>query len=277
MVRWIILLLAAAGCTVLEDRQGCPCWLTIDMQEVDRSIKEWHVWLFNGSGDLIYRDTLYRRHYQEPYVVEVPRHEKVQCLLWGNIRDATSLSEAYSLGTFMLKEGGVSADSLYFSTDTINTSGEESYLKIVPNKEFATVDIIMKGWIGIDFDVDMTIECASSGFFVDKRFCGSRNATNLKVKDIGNYYTRFSGRILRQYDTENLVLTLYVKELLPDGTPGKVLYDMDIPIGDYLESNGYNMYTGAMEDITMELDFTYNNLLIKAEDWSAEYKIVEEI
>ncbi len=266
-----------AGCTVLEDRSSCQSWLTVDLLGVDKGIKEWHLWLFNDQGGLLFKDTIHRRHYTAPYVVEVPRHGKVQCFMWGNMRDATTLNEAYSLGTFILKEGGVSADSLYSCTDTISTSGEESYLKVVPDKEFATVDIYMKGWVGVDFEVEMAIECASSGFFVDKRLCGNRNITNLEISDIGNYYTCFTGRILRQYDTENLILTLYVKELLPDGTQGRVLYDMDIPIGDYLEGNGYNMYSGGMEDITMELDFSYNNLLIRAEDWSAEYKIVEEI
>lgn len=270
-------MLVAAGCTVLEDRDGCQCYLTVDMRGVDRSIKDWHLWLFNDSGDLIFRDTIHRRNYTYPYVVEVPRSEKVQCLLWGNIRGATTLNESYSLGTFMLKEMGMSADSLYFSTDTISTSGEESYLKVLPNKEFATVDILMKGWIGVDYRVEMSLECASSGFFIDKKFCGSRNTTDLQISDIGNYYTLFTGRILRQYDTENLKLSLYVRKCLANGEDGEVLYDMSLPIGNYLEQNGYNMYDGPMEDITMELDFSYNNFLIRAEDWSAEYKIVEEI
>lgn len=268
---------AAAGCTILEDRNICPSYLTVDMSGVDKGIKEWHMWLFNDSGELLHKDTIHRRDYSVPYVAGVPREEKVRCFMWGNIRGATSLNEDYSLGTFLLKEDGLPADSLYCCTDMIDTSGEESYLKVLPCKEFATVDIYMDGWIGVDYQVRMTIQCASSGFFVDRRMCGGTTETDLEISDIGNYYTRFSGRILRQYDTENLLLKLHVKELLANGEEGELLYDMSIPIGDYLEENGYNMYEGGMEDISMELDFSYNRFLIRAEDWSAEYKIVEEM
>ena len=272
-----VLLMFGAGCNVLEDRSVCTSTLTVDLQEVDRTIKEWQMWLFNTEGELIYKDTIYRRSYGTRYTVEVPRYDDVQCLLWGNIRGATSLNEAYSLGTFMLKGHDISADSLYFCTDRISTNGEESYLKVVPNKEFATVDIYMKGWVGHDYDATLELLCANSGFFVDKRICGSNTVTKMEVYDIGNYYTHFRGRILRQYDVENLVLSLFITDRLPDGARGGVRLNKEIPLGEYLESNGYSMQSGAMGDISMEVDLSYNKLLVRAEDWSATYKLVEEI
>ncbi len=276
-VALLVLLLFGAGCTVLEDRSVCTSTLTVDFSEVDRTIKEWQMWLFNGDGELIYKDTIYRRSYGTNYTVEVPRDDAVQCLLWGNIRGATSLNEAYSLGTFMLKGHNVSSDSLYFCNDTISTNGENSFLKVLPNKEFATVDIYMKGWLGHDYDATLELLCANSGFFVDKRICGSNTVTRLDVYDIGNYYTHFRGRILRQHDVENLVLSLFVRDLLPDGARGGVRLSKEIPLGEYLESNGYSMQSGEMGDITMEVDISYNRLLVRAEDWSATYKLVEEI
>ncbi len=273
----ILLLCLSGGCRVFEDRDVCPSYLTVDLQGVDREIREWQMWLFNGKGEMIYKDTIYRRDYVSPYVVEVPRFGEVQCLLWGNIRGGTSLTERYSLETIILKEDGKSADSLYFCKDVISTNGEESYLKVVPYKEFATVDLYLQGWVGVDFDVEMVLQCAKGGFYVDGEFSGSIVSTNMELCDLGNYYTKFTGRILRQPDTENIVLSLMIRNREWDGTSGQVLVDKDIPIGKYLDENGYNMQSANMSDIRMDVDYSYNQLIIKAEDWEAEYKLTEEI
>ena len=66
----------AGGCTVLEDRSGCPCYLTVDFTKVDKGVREWQMWLFTPEGELLYKDTVYRRSYQTPYTIEVPRSKK---------------------------------------------------------------------------------------------------------------------------------------------------------------------------------------------------------
>lgn len=275
---WIMLfLLVVCGCRVFEERDLCNSYLTVDFTNVDKGIREWQMWLFDSTGELIYKDTIYRRSYSSPYIVEVSRHGQVQCLLWGNARRATSINEQYSLGTLLLKRENLSADSLYFSTDTISTKGEESYLKVVPKKEFATVDIYLEGWVGIDFEVEMVLQCATGGFYVDGDFCGNNVSTKMEIYDLGDYYTHFRGRILRQPDTENIILSLLIHKKEVDGTVGEVLVDKDIPIGKYLEENGYDIGSDLMGDIRMDVDYSYNLLTIKAEEWSASYSLVEEI
>lgn len=276
----IALLLALemlGGCRVFEDRDVCPSYLTVDMREVDKSILEWHMWLFNGEGEMFFKDTIYRRDYKTPYVIEVPRYGEVRCLLWGNIRGGTKVEEKYSLGTAILKIEDVLADSLYSSRSIISTNGENSYLKVVPRKEFATVDLYLQGWVGVDFDVETVLECAKEGFYVNGEFSGSGVSTKMELSDLGNYYTKFSGRILRQPDTENILLSLLIRKREVDGSLGEVLVDKDIPIGKYLEENGYNIHSPNMSDIRMEVDYSYNQLVVKAEDWEAEYALEEEI
>lgn len=265
------------SCTVLEDRDPCPCYLEVDFSQVDKSIREWQMWLFSPEGKLLFKDTVYRRSYSSPYIVEVPRNTKVQCLLWGNARGGTSLNELFSLSTSLLHKGGEAADSLYFSTDTISTMGEESSLKVHPRKEFATVDICLQGWIGVDFDASVEIVCGTQGFYVDRRFLRGDVTSTMKLYDMGDYYTQFRGRILRQPDPENVILSLLIRKLEIDGSVGEILVDKDIPIGKYLEENGYDMHTPDMPDIVMGVDYSYTNLVIKAEDWEATYSLNEEI
>ncbi len=274
----LVAVMALSGsCRVFEDRDVCPSYLTVDLKDVDKSIRELQMWLFNEVGEMIYKDTIYRRDYSSPYVVKVPRYEDVRCMLWGNIRGGTELVEKYSLGTAMLKRDGIQADSLYFCKSMINTKCEDSYIKVRPHKEFATVDVYLQGWVGVDFDVEMVLLCAKGGFYVDGGFSGSRVQTYMELCDMGNYYTKYSGRILRQPDTENILLSLLIRKREVDGTLGKILVNRDIPIGKYLEENGYDIQGANLGDIRMDIDYSYNQLIIKAENWEAEYSLVEEI
>ena len=235
------------------------------------------MWLFSQEGDVMFKDTIYRRSYTSPYVVKVPRSNHVYCMMWGNARGGTSVNEEFSLATSLLKRENVLSDSLYFFSDTISTMGEESSLCVKPSKEFATVDIYLQGWIGLDFDVNMELVCGSSGFYVDGSFYQGEVSCCMHVFDLGDYFSHFRGRILRQADTEHLVLSLLIKELNIDGSIGQTVIDNDIPIGRYLEEHGYNIQNADMPDITVDVDYSYNSLIVKAEDWTAQYNLVEEI
>lgn len=277
---WGFLLVAPlilAGCTVLEDRDPCPCYLEVDFSQVDNGIREWQMWLFSSSGELMFKDTVYRRSYSLPYIVQVPRNTKVQCLLWGNARSGTNLTEHYSLNTSLQKKSDVLSDSLYFSTDTISTMGEDSFLRVVPCKEFATVDIFLQGWIGVDFDVEMELLCGSQGFYVNRNFLPGQTGCSMKLFDMGDYFTQFRGRILRQPDTENIVLSLMIRKKEIDGSPGPILVNRDIPLGKFLEENGYDIQSPQMADIIMDIDYSYTSLTVKVDDWEAVYNLVEEI
>lgn len=266
-----------AGCTVLEDRSSCPNWLVLDMQDVDSEIKEWQIWLFSSGGEFLYKDTIYRRSYSSPVTLEVPRRKSVCCYMWGNVRGASRLNEKYSTASTVEKLKGVSSDSLYFFSDTLSTDREDSYIKVCPVKEFATVDIYLKGWTGNDFIADVELECASSGFYVNREFVQKESVIYPQMGDLGNYYTHFSCRMLRQQDNENIVLRLKLRDVENDGSAGSIILEKEIPLGEYLQSNGYNMQALNMQDVQMEVDYSYNRLLIRADEWEAEYKIVEEI
>lgn len=270
-------LVLLSGCTVFENRSVCPNYLALDMEDVDPAIKEWQMWLFSEDGQVLLKDTIYRRSYSSPYIVEVPRCSNVKCLMWGNMRGATQVREMNSYGTYLAKLEDVSADSLYFFTETVDTRGETSSVKVLPAKEFATVDIYIKGWAGTDYQASLVLECASAGFYVSKEFLGWNTRTVAQVYDMQPYYTQFRCRMWRQQDTENMVLKLYIRDLQMDGTLVNVLVDKEVPIGEYLFENGYDMQAASLEDIEMEVDYSYNRFVIRADNWEATYNILEEI
>jgi hypothetical protein len=271
------LALLGSSCTVLEERSGCPCYLTLDLTKIDKGIREWQFWLFTPDGEIMYKDTIYRRSYSSPYTVQVPRNRRMQCLLWGNARGATLLDETMTPATSLLKKEDVLADSLYFFADTVDTWKEDGWVSVEPKKEFATVDIYMQGWVDIEYVVELILKCDTKGFYVDGGFYSGKVETHMQFDDIDEYCSHFQGRILRQPDTENLKLSMLLKKKEIDGTLGPVIVDKDIPIGKYLEENGYDMHKPILEDIRMDIDYSRNSFMIKAEDWEATYKLVEEI
>lgn len=275
--RVISAVLLISSCTVLEERSGCPCYLTMDFTKIDKGIREWQFWLFTPEGEIMFKDTIYRRSYSSPYTVQVPRDRQMQCLLWGNARSATLLDETMSPATSILKKEGVLADSLYFFSDIVDTWKEDGWVSVEPRKEFATVDVYMLGWAGIEYVVELIIECDTKGFYVDGDFYPGKVYTQMQFDNIDNNYSHFSGRILRQPDTENIKLSMLLKKKEIDGTIGNVIVDKDIPIGKYLEENGYDMHNPVLEDIRMDIDYSNNDFRIKAEDWEATYKLIEEM
>ena len=266
-----------AGCTVLEERNVCPCCLTVDFSAVDNGIREWQMWLFSQEGEVIFKDTIYRRSYTSPYVVEVPRNSKVQCLMWGNARGGTYVEEEFSMSTSLVKRDSVMSDSLFFYKDYISTMGENSSFTVMPSKEFATVDIFIKGWLGDDYEAQVAVICASAGFYVSKEFLERGAVTYASVYELGDTYTHFRSRILRQPDTENVLLKLYIRDLNPDGSLGEIKVDTEVPLGEYLFENGYDMGNLSLEDIEIEIDYSYNRFQVKVADWEATYKILKEI
>lgn len=273
----ITALLLISSCTVLEERSGCPCYLTMDLTKIDKGIREWQLWLFTPEGEIMFKDTIYRRAYSTPYTVQVPRNRQMQCLLWGNARGATLLDETMTPATSLLKKEGVLADSLYFFSETVDTWKEDGWVRVEPRKEFATVDIYMQGWVDIEYVVELILRCDTKGFYVNGEFYPGNVDTHMQFHNLGNYYSHFRGRILRQPDTENIRLSMLLKKKEIDGTVGEIIVDKDIPIGKYLEENGYDMNKLVLEDIRMDIDYSNNNFMIKAEDWEATYKLVEEM
>ena len=265
------------SCTILEERSGCPCYLTIDLTKVDKGIREWQLWLFDKDGEVMFKDTIYRRSYSSPYVVQVPRNRQLQCFMWGNVRGATILDEAYSPSTLLLKKEGLPADSLFHYAETVDTWREDGFMKVIPRKEFATVDIYIYGWADIDFVAEMELVCDSRGFYVGGDFYPDEVSVQMQLRGIDDYYTHFSGRMLRQPDTENVRLYLRLMKKEIDGTVGEELVNRDIPLGKFLEDNGYDMQSAQLQDIRMELDYSYSNLIIRTDDWEASYRLEEEI
>lgn len=256
---------------IMEDRYACPSYLTIDMSDVNREMEWGQIWFFDPFGKLLYKDTISRSMFDNPYVVQIAREDYAKCYVWGNIGKNTLLSEEYSLNTNLTMLDNLPADSLYFYSCNINTNAEFSNIKLRANKEFATVNIIFPGYCDTTaYNVNISIECKNRGFFLDKSFIEKSVTTKAELCRLGLDYSMFSSRILRQGDARDIKMILQVEEKQKGKNSDIKAILAPVPIGTFLYENGYDMLQEDLSDITIKIDLAGNFLYLQVEDWENE-------
>ena len=271
----ITCLLLLCSCTpeIWEDRSGCPSWFSLDFSKVDPNIKQLHIWFTDSdSGEMLLVDTVYSSQYDNYYEVELPRMDNLKCFVWGNINSNTILTEENSLNTSLRKKDGMSSDSLYYyGSKHINTRKEFVFDTVRFNKEFATVDFIMKGRPQKGDDIHIEVESTTPGQYIDRRFLQGPAyiAVDDKVNLEGNSLFRF--RLNRQERLEDMVVKIL-------GTVEGIPVEIDrFPLGEFLKKSNYTMTTIDLKDVTVTLDLSFNFITIKIEDWSTTYPVDIEI
>lgn len=249
------------SCTkyVWENRQDCPCILTLDLKNIPKGIDTLHVWLFGEDNDIQYRDTIGSEYFGKDYEILIKR-DRIRCFVWGNIRRATILQDDLTLNTSLVKRKALSADSLYFYKSELNTAGEYCRDVVNPKKEFATVDVTLKSQPSGTDQIQIELFSGTAGRYVDGRFlAGNGNIISTPFAQEGN--TMFSYRIPRQASLTDMKMDLIV-------THGNISSLMEqFPLGKWLQENGYDMTAEDLSDIKLEFDLSLNFVQISVDDW----------
>lgn len=269
-----------SGCnTIEEDRSDCPCWLSIDVSHVDKSVANLHLWFFDNSGALLYRDTLYPEEYAYPYRIEIKR-DMITYHAWGNIGRGTILDDNLSLSASLTKTEDVSADSLYSYSGTLSTIGETATDTIILNKEFATVDITLLSVPQQGDDIYLELYCSTAGRYIDRRYIAGTSRIRVDNENTGTKSlpikfgpptvelwapenTHFSFRLIRQEEkyVKDMSMTLFAVH------DNKESIIATLPFGEWLLESGYDMTAQNMEDINMTLDLSLNYVTVTIDNW----------
>lgn len=253
------------SCTkyVWENRQDCPCTLTLDLKNIPPGIDTLHVWMFGEDNEILYRDTIGSEYFGRDYEVLIKRNI-VRCFIWGNIREATILNDNLTLNTSLIKQKNISADSLYFYKTELNTSGEHCRDVVNLKKDFSTVDVTLKSQPSGTDQIQIELFSGTAGRYVDGRFlAGNGNIISTSFLQEGN--TMFSYRIIRQANLLDVTMALIV--LRGDNIPLMEKF----PLGKWLQENGYDMTAENLSDIRIEFDLSLNFVQISVDDWQVTF------
>ena len=80
----VLILAAVVQSCILEDRSGCPSYLTLDFSETPDSVSHIHLIIKQVNGRLL-SDTLYRRDFDSVYEIPVMRG-RTEIAAFGNIK-----------------------------------------------------------------------------------------------------------------------------------------------------------------------------------------------
>ena len=262
-VRMIVtgtVLLAGSGCSVLENREPCPCYLDIDYREVLSSelsgIPQWkvEVGLFDVSRCWMADYRLMDCPQLEEVSVEKARLRAVAVVHDHPLR--SFLAD----GTQIRYEEGNQIDALYVYTEEVDCTDEEATCVLHPHKQYSTLTFTDEA--GGDF-------CRQYNMVVRGTTCGF-DATDFSALDGAYLYTvqeddgqgEVRVRIPRQKRSD-LLLEFWDKE--------DHLKRFTCPVGLYLFAMGYDPDVPDLPDFEVRIDFRSGLLYLRVADWEDEY------
>lgn len=257
--------LAAASCSVKEDRWECPCWLVFEPQEGARTGGDggFHLSVYR-DGSLIKELTTevsWESVRTDSYDVSVSKGEKQMSILEG-------LSRSHISGTALLITEGEQADSVYAHSVFVDCNREEAVVPVESNKQFATVFLRMEdggagtypygirvtgGIDGLDL---LTLEPHRGPFSYS---CPPFSTEN-----------EFRFRLPRQTDGSLQM------ELIEKGASDPSPVDV-IPLGEYIIESGFDWGEKSLQDIYIGVDYARAGIRIRVNDWETVWTVTEKI
>lgn len=257
----VLMTVSAISCTVVEDRESCPCYLDVDYTD----IKAEHNMLRLKVGTELF---LNGGFFCETGSGVSGVADTVTLKVSRNVYDAfTSLScgTLYRDGTVLRTREGCCYDSLYAATESVDCRGDTAYMLPGPRKQFITVrvtdndggrafagyDLVMKGDVN---GLDIRDLSPANGPF-EAALTPNPGGDTLSVR-----IPRFAG--------DGFTVGLSSRNVTGRG--------YSILLGEAMRSVGYDFSADNLSDVLITLDFSNMSGLIRIVGWDEE-KIVTMI
>lgn len=247
----VLILAAVVQSCILEDRSGCPSYLTLDFSETPDSVSHIHLIIKQVNGRLL-SDTLYRRDFDSVYEIPVMRG-RTEIAAFGNIK-SMQYDGGYRTTT------GNAADNLYtcffpavyesdLSSDTVtlHKSCIGLYIKVIGDIVDRTYTVIESSSVGYSL----------SGGILEGQFRHIPEPEPSQANQ-DRPAREYRSRVTRQ---KNPDLTLAVH-----ADNGKCIKRLNLSA--ILDENGIYMCDPELEDLYISVDIDRALLTISPEDWT---------
>lgn len=239
--------LAAASCSVKEDRSVCPGYLHVNVPEDSRIETPVGMVGWNGSEELF-------RHSQDVYTdgytwVKPLHKEDFMFLSYTGVRNSIDYENKIIIPV------GFQSDSLYAYHEAVSLD-EQYFVDVSFKKQFATVRVDMLQSPEGLAALNLTATAGTCGFDVVD-YAPIEGPFMYKFNTDGvNRIASF--RVPRQKD-DSLKLSIDA----PDGSR----HLCDIDLGKKILDQGYSWETEELQDIFITFDFQYGVYTIAIADW----------
>lgn len=249
------------GCSVKEDRRGCPCALVYDFSRVDPGRSDsLFLGILSGTDDFCHGRIVHSQDYSVPLRINVPRSG-----IWTNIYSdgagtdtvSSMLSEDRSC---LVIPAGEQCAAVYMFSAYVDTAPETVVVPVMLHKNYSILTIRML--YGGDKSLSLSLEGNVNGYGKDGR----------PAEGLFSFAPDLDGegccraRIPRQTDG-SLRLTL------SDGDG--VL--REFAVGEYILQSGYDWNADDLEDIDITIDYSKADVTFVVNDWEMTFDIDVEI
>lgn len=245
--------LIIAGCSVKENRDGCPCRLMLDFSEVDTSVIRSANLLVTAQDGVVFADEATLPVSGGLVQTEVPRTD-LRINVYSGASENTVADEGIMIPL------GEQASPLYMHSSEVDSRRESLYEKIMMRKEHCVLTVLINDEERFPFTIKLT-----------GNVCGY-DVYGLPVRgdflcDVeGNAKNGFSAIVPRQLDS-----SLQLK--ICDGSKVTETF----AVGEYLESSGYDWTKEDLEDVTVRLDYCLTYVVLTVSGWNEEFTYKVEI
>lgn len=238
--------MAAASCSVKEDRTPCPCWLDIDITSCAEHTNE--VTLAGYNSSRLFSETVAVADYPNTYEAVVTKGMVTSTAV-------TGLKESTIKGSKILIPEGSESDQIRAHSVLVDCTGESAMDKVELHRQYATVHLSMKGEdaevnpydlriIGDVCGIDITTLSPVSGAF---QFSPKKDSDGTWIF-----------RLPRQNED-----TRIRAELLLDGS----VLDL-LPLHEWIRQTGYSWIERDLKEIYIGVDFGQCSVSVSIQGWN---------
>lgn len=229
----------AISCTVLEDRNPCPCRLSLDFREVDvRALQDLGFdaleWEIHSEEIIVYSFSF--TDLPDSVEIEVPRGIDCDCLVRAVSRT--------------MDESGGECPPVFFEKRKVPVSGEVTVDTVRLHKQYADMTIFFK-----------SASLNLSGLRLVASCCGFDGDLELVHEDYVVGLSPSHGGMVRvrvpRQDDDSMRL-----EILDHGAASHTF-----SIGNYLSAGGYDWEAPDLDDIYLEIDCVASKLKLYTDIW----------
>ena len=235
-----------SGCSVKENRDGCPCRLFLDMTSVDvLDQSPFNLDIFSDDG-FKFSAVLGSDNFQDTCVVDVPRNG-LDVIVWSGGR------------SFMNERGlsiplGQDCPPVYIYSVRLDANGEAIYDSVNLRKNYCLLSVSVEDPHKVRY---MTVRGGVSGFDKLGKPCHGEFSV---FSQPNNGIVSSSNFCLPRQDETPLYLDVTESD-------GRVV---TFPLHDYIAEFGYDWSEPDLNDLNMQLNYTPVGVTITIKSWDEE-------
>lgn len=237
--------MAAASCSVKEDRTPCPCWLDIDITSCAEHARE--VTLAGWNGTRVFSEKVAVADYPDVYETTVTKGMVTSTAFCG-LRESTLDSSR------ILIPEGKQADQIRAHASLVDCTGESARDKVELCRQYATVYLSMKG----EEDVPNPYEIE-----IVTDICGIDITSLSPVKGAFRFAPQSDGdgvwifRLPRLKEDTPVTARMLLEGSLVD----------ELPLDSWIRQTGYSWLERDLKEIYIGVDYAAGKVSVTVQGW----------